>query len=110
MDVCGLSPFLLSHIFIRFIVCTTQPRPVYLSFASPQTSSLCLSVVSLQVMLALGDYMNVQCHCCIGGLSIGEDIRKLDYGQVRNNGVRVFCVPVPALVATILTSLLFSSC
>lgn len=33
------------------------------------------------VLLALGDYMNVQCHACIGGTSIGEDIRKLDYGQ-----------------------------
>lgn len=25
--------------------------------------------------------MNVQCHACIGGTSIAEDIRKLDYGQ-----------------------------
>jgi len=33
------------------------------------------------VVLALGDYMNVQCHSCIGGTNIGEDIRKLDYGQ-----------------------------
>ncbi|KAI8850653.1 eukaryotic initiation factor 4A-12 [Chytridium lagenaria] len=33
------------------------------------------------VVLALGDYMNVQCHACIGGTSIGEDIRKLDFGQ-----------------------------
>jgi ATP-dependent RNA helicase len=33
------------------------------------------------VVLALGDYMNVQCHACIGGTSIGEDIRKLDHGQ-----------------------------
>jgi ATP-dependent RNA helicase len=31
--------------------------------------------------MALGDYMNVQCHACIGGTNIGEDIRKLDYGQ-----------------------------
>merc|ERR1711904_628553 len=29
---------------------------------------------------ALGDYMNVVTHCCIGGKSIGEDIRKLDNG------------------------------
>lgn len=35
----------------------------------------------LQVLLALGDYMNVQCHTCIGGTNVGEDIRKLDYGQ-----------------------------
>ena len=33
------------------------------------------------VVLALGDYMNIQCHACIGGTSIGEDIRKLEYGQ-----------------------------
>lgn len=32
-------------------------------------------------MLALGDYMSVQCHACIGGTNVGEDIRKLDYGQ-----------------------------
>lgn len=35
----------------------------------------------MQVLLALGDYMNVQCHACIGGTNVGEDIRKLDYGQ-----------------------------
>jgi len=34
-----------------------------------------------KVVLALGDYMSVQCHACIGGTNIGEDIRKLDYGQ-----------------------------
>ncbi|MCO5612619.1 hypothetical protein L7F22_066888 [Adiantum nelumboides] len=33
------------------------------------------------VVLALGDYMNVQCHACIGGTSVGDDIRKLDHGQ-----------------------------
>eukprot|EP00834_Sanchytrium_tribonematis_P006652 NODE_510_length_6666_cov_0.619918.p4 type:complete len:339 gc:universal NODE_510_length_6666_cov_0.619918:2059-3075(+) len=32
------------------------------------------------VILAVGDYMNVQCHCCIGGTNLGEDIRTLDYG------------------------------
>lgn len=34
-----------------------------------------------KVVLALGDYMSVLCHACIGGTSIGEDIKKLDYGQ-----------------------------
>jgi ATP-dependent RNA helicase len=33
-----------------------------------------------KVVLSLGDFMNVQCHACIGGQSIGEDIRKLDGG------------------------------
>jgi len=40
-----------------------------------------LAIQSQKVILAIGDYMNVQCHSCIGGTSIGEDIRKLDYGQ-----------------------------
>jgi len=30
--------------------------------------------------LALGDFMNAQAHACIGGKSIGEDIRRLDGG------------------------------
>ncbi|KJE91539.1 eukaryotic initiation factor 4A-III [Capsaspora owczarzaki ATCC 30864] len=34
-----------------------------------------------KVVLALGDYMGVQCHACIGGVSVAEDIKKLDYGQ-----------------------------
>jgi ATP-dependent RNA helicase len=34
-----------------------------------------------KVALALGDYMSVQVHACIGGKSVGEDIRKLEYGQ-----------------------------
>lgn len=38
-------------------------------------------IIYWQVMLALGDFMSVQCHACIGGTNIGEDIRKLDYGQ-----------------------------
>ena len=33
------------------------------------------------VVMALGDYMKVQCHACIGGTNVGEDIRKLDHGQ-----------------------------
>lgn len=40
-----------------------------------------LLFMSKQGLLALGDYMNVQCHACIGGTNVGEDIRKLDYGQ-----------------------------
>ncbi|KAJ2391820.1 RNA helicase [Coemansia sp. RSA 2611] len=33
------------------------------------------------VIAALGDYMNVQCHACIGGTKMGDDIRKLEHGQ-----------------------------
>ncbi|KAJ2013987.1 RNA helicase [Coemansia sp. RSA 922] len=33
------------------------------------------------VIAALGDYMSVQCHACIGGTRMGDDIRKLEHGQ-----------------------------
>jgi len=31
--------------------------------------------------MALGDYMGAQCHACIGGTSVREDVRKLEVGQ-----------------------------
>lgn len=33
-----------------------------------------------KVVLALGDYMNAQCHACIGGTLVRDDIRKLELG------------------------------
>ncbi|RWS11373.1 eukaryotic initiation factor 4A-I-like protein, partial [Dinothrombium tinctorium] len=33
-----------------------------------------------KIVLNLGDYMNVQCHACIGGTSVREDMLKLDLG------------------------------
>ena len=54
--------------------------------SSNETQALVLSPTrelaeqSQKVLLSLGDFMNVQCHACIGGKSIGEDIRRLDYG------------------------------
>lgn len=57
-----------------------------LDSTSNETQALVLSPTrelaeqTQKVLLALGDYLNVQCHACIGGKSIGEDIRRLDYG------------------------------
>jgi len=54
--------------------------------ATLETQALVLSPtreLALQIQkvcLALGDYMSVQVHCCIGGKSVGEDIRKLEGG------------------------------
>lgn len=51
------------------------------------TQVLCLSptrelAIQIQkIILALGDYLNVQCHACIGGIKIGEDVTKLNFGQ-----------------------------
>ncbi|XP_058774652.1 eukaryotic initiation factor 4A-3-like [Vicia villosa] len=33
-----------------------------------------------KVILAIGDFLNIQVHACIGGKSVGEDIRKLEHG------------------------------
>eukprot|EP01041_Mallomonas_annulata_P000760 gene760-1447_t len=57
-----------------------------LDTTSNETQALTLSPTrelaeqTQKVLLALGDFMNVQCHACIGGKSIGEDLRRLDYG------------------------------
>ncbi|VVT57048.1 uncharacterized protein SAPINGB_P005508 [Magnusiomyces paraingens] len=40
-----------------------------------------LAIQIQNVIMALGDYMNVQCHACIGGRKISEDIRKFEHGQ-----------------------------
>lgn len=34
-----------------------------------------------KVVLALGDYMQVSCHACIGGTNVKEDMRKLEQGS-----------------------------
>uniref|UniRef100_A0AC35U2G7 RNA helicase n=1 Tax=Rhabditophanes sp. KR3021 TaxID=114890 RepID=A0AC35U2G7_9BILA len=51
-----------------------------------------LAIQIQKVVLALGDYMNIKCHACIGGTNVGEDIRKLDAGQQIVSGTpgRVF--------------------
>lgn len=33
-----------------------------------------------KVVIALGDYLNVACHACIGGTNVREDVRKLEIG------------------------------
>lgn len=33
-----------------------------------------------KVVIALGDYMHAQCHACIGGTNVREDMRKLEQG------------------------------
>jgi ATP-dependent RNA helicase len=51
-----------------------------------------LALQTQRVLLALGTYLQVQCHACIGGKSIGEDIRKLEAGAQVVSGTpgRVF--------------------
>lgn len=35
----------------------------------------------MQVVIALGDYLDAQCHACIGGTNVRTDIMKLELGQ-----------------------------
>uniref|UniRef100_A0A8C5T2Y8 RNA helicase n=1 Tax=Malurus cyaneus samueli TaxID=2593467 RepID=A0A8C5T2Y8_9PASS len=60
------------------IPCFNQVRETQALILAPTRE---LAVQIQKGLLALGDYMNVQCHACIGGTNVGEDIRKLDYGQ-----------------------------
>ena len=47
-----------------------------------------------KVVIALGDYMGAQCHACIGGTSVREDMRKLDAGQHIVVGKQHFLVQI----------------
>ena len=51
-----------------------------------------LAEQSQKVILALGDYMKVTSHCCVGGKSVDEDINKLNHGTQIISGTpgRVF--------------------
>eukprot|EP01114_Cavostelium_apophysatum_P011366 TRINITY_DN255_c0_g1_i1.p1 TRINITY_DN255_c0_g1~~TRINITY_DN255_c0_g1_i1.p1 ORF type:complete len:410 (+),score=127.00 TRINITY_DN255_c0_g1_i1:135-1364(+) len=55
----------------------TQVRETQALVLSP-TRELAQQIQKVQ--LALGDYMSVQVHACIGGTNVGEDIRKLENG------------------------------
>ncbi|OVA07365.1 Helicase [Macleaya cordata] len=55
----------------------TSNREVQALILSPTRE---LAAQTEKVILAVGDYINIQAHACIGGKSVGEDIRKLEYG------------------------------
>ncbi|KAI3653395.1 hypothetical protein MP228_001342 [Amoeboaphelidium protococcarum] len=40
-----------------------------------------LAIQSSTVISALGDFMNVKCHCCVGGQSMQQDLKSLELGQ-----------------------------
>lgn len=55
----------------------TATREIQALILSPTRE---LALQTEKNILALGEFMNVQAHACIGGHGLGEDIRKLDYG------------------------------
>ena len=41
----------------------------------------CIIFLQIQkVVIALGDYMEAQCHACIGGTNVREDLHRLQSG------------------------------
>lgn len=44
------------------------------------TSHVCVinCFLHVKVVIALGDYMSANCHACIGGTNVREDMRKLE--------------------------------
>ncbi|XP_061349213.1 eukaryotic initiation factor 4A-3-like [Gastrolobium bilobum] len=58
-------------------VVDTSVRKVQALILSPTRE---LASQTEKVILAIGDFINIQAHACVGGKSVGEDIRKLEYG------------------------------
>merc|ERR1711865_830655 len=55
----------------------TSEREPQVLFLSPTRE---LAEQSQKVCLALGDYLNVQVHVCVGGKRVSDDIRALEAG------------------------------
>jgi ATP-dependent RNA helicase len=55
----------------------TKTRETQVLILSPTRE---LAAQTEKVISAVGDYLNVLAHCCIGGKSLAEDIRKLENG------------------------------
>lgn len=56
----------------------TKNRELQAIVLSP-TRELAVQIQS--VIKSLGSYMNIQCHACIGGTNVGNDIKQLSKGQ-----------------------------
>ncbi|KAL9682018.1 hypothetical protein QQ045_013811 [Rhodiola kirilowii] len=55
----------------------TSSREVQALILSPTRE---LATQTEKVILAIGEYINIQAHACVGGKSVGDDIRKLEHG------------------------------
>lgn len=58
-------------------IADTSTKQVQALIVSPTRE---LASQTEKVILTVGDYMNIQAHTCIGGKSMGEDIKKLEKG------------------------------
>ncbi|KAM7484821.1 hypothetical protein LguiA_000830 [Lonicera macranthoides] len=58
-------------------IADTSSREVQALILSPTRE---LAAQTEKVILTVGNFINIQAHACIGGKSVGEDIRKLEHG------------------------------
>jgi ATP-dependent RNA helicase len=102
----------------------TSIREVQALIVSPTRE---LASQTEKVISAIGDYTNIRAHACVGGKSIGEDLRKLEHGgvhvvsgtpgrvldMIKRRTLRTKAIKLLVLVLYLITSIhsfLFSSC
>lgn len=77
-----------------------------------------LAAQTEKVITAIGEFINIQAHACIGGKSVGEDIRKLEHGvhvvsgtpgrvcdMIKRRSLRTRAIRVLVLVSVMISSL-----
>ncbi len=71
---------------IQWLYVTFLTRVLQLDVSLKSTQALILAPTRelaqqiQKVVIALGDYMNIECHACVGGTNVREDIAKLQEG------------------------------
>jgi hypothetical protein len=86
-DIGEMRYICMMHMLVNVPDVCLKEEEQSIDFTMQETQALILSpphelaTPNQSFNLALGDYMNVQCHACTGRISIGEDICKLKYGQ-----------------------------
>jgi ATP-dependent RNA helicase len=98
----------------------TSIREVQALIVSPTRE---LASQTEKVISAIGDFTNIQSHACVGGKSVGEDLRKLEHGvhvvsgtpgrvldMIKRRTLRTRAIKLLVLVLYFILSFLFSSC
>merc|ERR1712217_761862 len=86
----------------------TRERDPQVLFLSPTRE---LAEQSQKVCLALGDYLNVQVHCCIGGRRVSDDIHTFEAGVHIVSGTpgRVFHMILMRMAEDIFSSFYYAA-
>lgn len=69
---------ILEQLDFQFFVDAAKEKPALQALVLAPTRELAQQIQ--KNILALGDYMNVRCHACIGGTSVRDDMLKLEQG------------------------------